>query len=460
MLQSDGARELVGRYPRPLVADAVRGAIAELRGRTWPGAASDGPDAAASATAAIVTSAGAWLARLTGAGLPRAVNATGVLLHTNLGRAPLGPAAREALARAAAEPSVLEIDIASGERGERDTAIEAPLRALTGAEAALVVNNNAAALVLVVDTLARRREVVVSRGELIEIGGSFRLPELLERSGVTLREVGTTNRTRVADYAEAITRRTGLVLKVHPSNYRVVGFTQEASRRELVELGRGRGVPVVEDLGSGALVDLRVFGVAHEPLVSESIRDGVDLVTFSGDKLLGGPQAGIVVGRGALVAAMQRNPLKRALRTGKLTLAALRATLATYLTARDTRELAAELPTFRFLARSFDDLEEIAYPAADLLRNVLPADFDVGVIESEGQVGSGAQPTTEIPSRAVIVIHRDWPVEKIAALFRAADPPIIGRIRDGNFLLDVLAVERAQDLVPRGAAGLAPPAGR
>jgi L-seryl-tRNA(Ser) seleniumtransferase len=443
---------LVDEYPRPLVTDAIRQAIARLRADLRDGAAQESADADHPAdhpidlVVALVRKA---LARAGARGLPRVVNATGVLLHTNLGRAPLAPAAIDAMVCAATEPCAVELDLESGERGERDSAIEPALCALTGCEAALAVNNNAAALLLALDTLAERREVIVSRGELIEIGGSFRLPAILAKSGALLREVGTTNRTSIADYAAAISRRTALILKVHPSNFRVVGFTQEATVAELARLAREKGIDLVEDLGSGALVALDEAGLHGEPLVGESIRAGADLVTFSGDKLLGGPQVGLAVGRRELVHAMRRNPLRRALRVDKLTLAALVATLGLYVRARSMRELADGLPTLRLLRRSLDELDELAYGAAERLRSHLSRDFDVAVVESDTQVGSGAQPTITLKSRAVMIIHREWPPDRVAALFRRAVPAIVGRIWHGNFLLDVSGVERAEDLVPQ-----------
>jgi L-seryl-tRNA(Ser) seleniumtransferase len=460
VLQSAAGRTLIEDHPRERVASAVREVIAELRSalrvagdaRGGLGEAGTGRRHAVAIDGdAIVARARERLEQITTRGLPGVINATGVVLHTNLGRAPLAPRAIEALTRVAAEPSALELDLESGERGERDRAIEPALRLLTGSAAALAVNNNAAALLLALNTLADRREVLVSRGELIEIGGSFRLPAILEKSGARLREVGTTNRTRLEDYAAAISRRTALVLKVHPSNYRVVGFTEDVARPALARLAREHAVPFVEDLGSGALVDLGAYGLPHEPLVGESIAAGVDVVTFSGDKLLGGPQVGIAAGRADLIAAMQKNPLKRALRVDKLTLAALLATLGIYLDAQGAAELAAALPTLRLLARSLDEIDALADEASAALRERLPGDFDVALVESEAQIGSGAQPTARLPSRAVMILHRTWPPERIARFFRSATPAIIGRIQQGNFLLDVRAVMRASDLIPNQA---------
>src|SRR5205085_1792308 len=316
------------------------------------------------------------------------INATGVVLHTNLGRALLSDLARERVAAVAAAYSNLEMDLATKERGSRYSHVEALLRRLSGAEDALVVNNNAAAVLLALETLAQGKEVIVSRGELIEIGGEFRIPDIMRRSGARLVEVGATNRTHPRDYADAITADTALLLKVHSSNYRVVGFTAEVSSRELVEIGRARGIAVMEDLGSGSFVDLRPFGFPYEPTVQEVVSAGVDVVTFSGDKLLGGPQAGIVVGGGALVTRLKKNPLNRALRIDKLTLAALEATLYAY-EAGDPRET---IPALRMLT---EPLADVRARARRLLR-ALPAAartrLDARIVEDQAQVGGGPLP--------------------------------------------------------------------
>ncbi len=456
VLSTAAGRELCERLARPLVVDAIRAELGRLRealGREGDRRA-EAPAPERLRPDAIARAAGDRARREADPALPRVVNATGVLLHTSLGRAPLASAAIEAAAAAAAEPCALELDLASGRRGERDRSVASLLRALTGAEDALVVNNNAAALLLVLETLASRREVVVSRGELIEIGGSFRLPELLERSGAILREVGTTNRTHLGDFEAAIGRRTALVLRTHPSNFRIVGFTAAPSRRELATLAHERGVPLVEDLGSGALVPLERFGLGHEPTPAEALADGADLVTFSGDKLLGGPQAGLVVGRRELVERLRRSPLKRALRAGKLTLAALRATLALY---RASPDPATDVPILRLLGRSPGELEELAERAAAGLRTALGDGFEVSVVESEAEVGGGAQPTARLASRAVAVARPGWPVERVAARFREARTPILGRIAHGRLLLDVCAIGRPEDLVPEAPdAGASP----
>ncbi|MFZ0890463.1 MAG: L-seryl-tRNA(Sec) selenium transferase, partial [Candidatus Binataceae bacterium] len=319
------------------------------------------------------------------------------------------------------------------------------------AEAATVVNNNAAAVLLALNSLAQGREVIVSRGELIEIGGSFRLPEVMAKSGARLREVGTTNRTHPRDYERAIGAETALLLKVHPSNYRLTGFTAEVGLKELVEIGRKKRIPVMEDLGSGALIDLTGYGLPREPVVAERVAAGAGLVTFSGDKLLGGPQAGVVVGKRALIAKLKENPLKRALRCDKLTLAALSATLRLYLR---SAEVATAVPTLRLLRRSVAELEAVAVRAQELLAQRLGNEFRIEVIASTSQVGSGSMPAEELASRALRVTHSRLKPAAIAALFRSARPPIIGRVKDDAFLLDLRTVEDPGSL----AASFANPA--
>jgi len=442
LLRDARAEPLVQRYARAAVTQALRGALDEARTALAEGAAA--PDAAA-----LIERARQRLARLLAPSLRPVVNASGVVLHTNLGRAALADAAVAALTAAAAQPCNLELDLAAGGRGERDDHVEALLCALSGAEAAAVVNNNAAAVLLALNTLAEGREVVISRGELVEIGGAFRIPDVLAKSGAVLREVGTTNRTHARDYERAIGERTALLLKVHPSNYRIDGFTAAVDLGALVALGARRRVPVMEDLGSGALLDLAAYGLPREPLVAERVRLGADVVTFSADKLLGGPQAGILVGRAAAIARMRRNPLRRALRCDKLTLAALEATLRLYRTAPD---LAAELPTLRWLTRPLAEMEAVGEAAVALLRRALGTGYQVGLVDAESEIGSGAQPTATLPSKAVAITHPRVAPLAIAARFRASEPPILGRVHADRFLLDLRCIVHAPDLVPRRAA--------
>jgi L-seryl-tRNA(Ser) seleniumtransferase len=380
--------------------------------------------------------------------LRQVVNATGVILHTNLGRALLSALALERIAAVAGGYANLELDLATKERGSRYSHVEAVLRRLTTAEDALVVNNNAAAVLLALETLAHGKEVVVSRGELIEIGGEFRIPDIMLRSGARLREVGTTNRTHLRDYAEAIGPDTGLLLKVHTSNYRVVGFTADVPSRDLVGLGRDRGVPVMEDLGSGSLVDLRAHGFPHEPTVPEVVASGVDIVSFSGDKLLGGPQAGIVVGQRSIVARLKKNPWNRALRIDKLTIAALEATLYAY----EAGEALATVPTLRLLTEPLASVRSRARRVVARLPPEARRRLAATVTESTAQVGGGALPTVELPTAGVAVGATPADARALDAALRSGDPPIIGRLTDDRLFLDCRTVLPAQ--IPALAAAL------
>ncbi|HXO17407.1 MAG TPA: L-seryl-tRNA(Sec) selenium transferase, partial [Candidatus Dormibacteraeota bacterium] len=366
--------------------------------------------------------------------LTPAINATGILIHTNLGRAPLASEALDAVARLARGYSNLEYDLETGERGSRHAHVSGLLNELTGAQDSLVVNNCAAAVLLVLDTFAKGREVVVARSELVEIGGGFRVPEVLERSGASLVEVGTTNRVYIEDFERALSPRTALLLRTHPSNYRIEGFTHETSARELAELGRRAGVPVAEDLGSGALADLREFGAQHERTVQEALADGMGLVTFSGDKLLGGPQAGVIVGRAPLMARLRNNPLLRALRVDKMTLAALGSTLLLHRSG-----LARErIPLYRMLTATLDELRARAQSYVESVANAM-------VVDSEAYVGGGALPQSRIASIAVAIptAHPD----ELAARLRAGEPPIVARIDDDRILFDLRTIAREEDTV-------------
>jgi L-seryl-tRNA(Ser) seleniumtransferase len=393
--------QLARRSGDPLAVEAARKVVARAREQIRQG---DDPGDLDAALQAELMCAGSPRLR-------RVINATGVIVHTNLGRAPLAEAALERVSEIARGYSNLEYDLAAGGRGSRQDHIADALRRLTGAEGALVVNNNAAAVMLALAALAEGREVLVSRGELIEIGDGFRIPDVLERSGATLREVGTTNRTRAADYEAAIGTETAVVLRVHQSNFRVVGFTAQPSLRELADVARRHDLPLVDDLGSGALVD-----VGDEPTARASLAAGADLVCFSGDKLLGGPQAGIIVGRAGLVEQLRRHPLQRALRADKLTLAALEGTLALAVEAPD------EIPVLRMLRESPEAVRARAARLADVVGGE--------VEETVARAGGGSLPLTELPSFACAV------EEELAASLRAGDPPVIAVVRDGKTLLD------------------------
>jgi L-seryl-tRNA(Ser) seleniumtransferase len=375
----------------------------------------------------------------------RVVNATGTILHTNLGRALLSQAAIDAMVAVADRPINLEYDLGAGKRGKREETLEKLLMDLTGAEAATVVNNNAAAVLLALNSLAEGKEVIVSRGELIEIGGSFRIPEIMAKSGAMLREVGSTNRTHPPDYENAIKEKTALLLKVHTSNYKVVGFTAEVTLEELVAIGKKHNLPVMEDLGSGALIDLSKYGLQKEPLVAERIQAGADVVTFSGDKILGGPQAGLIVGKKALIAKMSKNHLQRALRCGKLTLAALEATLRRY---RQSPNIVDEIPTLRAFTRPIDEIRVLGEELLPRLQTVLGGEFELQLRDSTAQIGSGALPTEELPTVVVRVEHKKLGASAVAQKFRSANPPIIGRINDDRFLLDLRTIFDGNDLIP------------
>jgi len=441
LLTAPALSPLLRRYNRSYVTDTVRAVLTTVRQEILAGALR-----APVEEAEVVRRVAAVIAREDHSPLRSVVNATGTVLHTNLGRALLAKAAIDEVVRAAATPVTLEYDLIEGGRGDRDEVIEADLLALTGAEGATVVNNNAAAVLLALNTLADGKEAVVSRGELIEIGGSFRIPDVMRKSGVCLREVGTTNRTHVQDYAGAITAQTGVLLKVHPSNYRIIGFTSAVDLEELVALGRTHHVPVMEDLGAGALIDLSLYGLPKEPVVAERVAKGADVVTFSGDKLLGGPQAGLIVGRKEGITRIKKNPLKRALRPGKLTLAALSATLRLY---RRSPELVAELPTLRWLTRPRAEMDAVAAQALPLLQARLGEGCSITVEDGRAQIGSGTLPEEELSSRVIAIRHARLSGEKIAARFRASTPPILGRIHEGAFLLDLRGIFAAEELVPQ-----------
>jgi L-seryl-tRNA(Ser) seleniumtransferase len=423
LLRTPAAERLIASHGRQPVTAATRAVLAGLRA----GRESQLDDSAILERVAALVDEGARPS------LRPVFNLTGTVLHTNLGRALLPQEAIDAMVAVARQPSNLEYDLGAAKRGERDTHVEQLLCSLTGAEAATVVNNNAAAVLLVLNTLARGKEVPTSRGELIEIGGSFRLPDIMARSGCRLREVGTTNRTRLADYAEAIGPKTGAVLKAHTSNYTIEGFTAAVPERELAALCRERGVPLVVDLGSGALVDLRQYGLPHEPMVAETLAQGADIVTCSGDKLLGGPQAGLIVGRAELVEKIRRNPLKRALRVDKLTVAALAALLRLY---ADPDRVAARIPTLRTLARPRAEIRAQAARLQPLLQGRVKQ--TVEIIDCESEVGSGAAPTRRLASAGLAIRPGG---ARLAAAFRALPVPVIGRSQDGAFILDLRCLE-------------------
>jgi L-seryl-tRNA(Ser) seleniumtransferase len=368
----------------------------------------------------------------------RTINATGVVVHTNLGRSPLADEAVANLQNIAGRYSNLEFDISAGKRGSRYRAVEDILCEITGAEAAMVVNNNAAAVLLCLDTLAKGMEVVVSRGELVEIGGAFRIPDVMTRSGAVLKEVGTTNRTHLKDYAQAIRESTGLLLKVHTSNYRVTGFTASVPLGELVSLGKSRGIAVMEDLGSGTLVDFSRYGMQKEPTVQESVATGADVITFSGDKLLGGPQAGIILGTKAILDAVKQNPLTRALRIDKLTLAALESTLRLY---RDPEKARRAIPTLRMLTLPMEEIQGRADRLCALLSDIGDMRLSLTQIESSSRAGGGSLPLMDIPTVCVGMRVAGISAYAVESFLRHYAPPVIGRIETDVFLMDVRTVQ-------------------
>lgn len=381
--------------------------------------------------------------------LRRVINATGIVIHTNLGRAPLHPLAINHMVEVAKAYSNLEYDLALGERGDRYSHVEEILCRLSGAESALVVNNNAGAVLLVVNTLAEGKEVIVSRGELVEIGGAFRIPDVMKRSGALLREVGTTNRTHLSDYEKAIGSQTALLLKVHTSNFRVMGFTSEVSLQDLVQLGKQHRLPVVDDLGSGCLIDLTKYGLEKEPTVQDAIRTGVDVVTFSGDKLLGGPQAGIILGKKDILESIKVNPLTRALRIDKLTLAALESTLLLYL---DEKRAMEEIPTLRMLGLDMRKLKSRGNRLLKRLQEKVKKGVQFTLKEDVSQVGGGALPLQELPTIILSVKSPDHSVNSLEESLRKGDPPIISRISKEELIFDMRTV--SDEEIPILAQGI------
>jgi L-seryl-tRNA(Ser) seleniumtransferase len=476
VLRMPGVEALPASHGIAPVTAAARAVLARLREEVASGLL-DQP-ALQLALAGIAGAIEGHLRQALGHSLRFVINATGVILHTNLGRAPLAESALAHIRETAGRFSNLEFDVEAGTRGKRDAHVDRLFRSLlsagatpahvataakpalsvveadvppgrspaepTSAVSTIVVNNNAAAVLLALNTLADGGEVIVSRGELVEIGGSFRIPDVMAKSGATLREVGTTNRTRAADYEKAITERTRLLLRVHRSNFEITGFTEQASTAELVTLARDRGLPLMEDLGSGALVDLQNFGISGEPSVLDSLRAGVDIVTYSGDKLLGGPQAGLISGRADLVARMRANSLFRALRVDKLTYAALEATLLAYVK-RDHDAI----PTLKMMRLA---KEEIGQRAELLVKHLHSSKLNIEVIDGESVIGGGAAPSSVLPTRLLAVNCAGLSADEVAARLRASDPPIVARVEQGRVLLDLRTVFEDQD--PMLAAAL------
>ncbi|TQK11536.1 L-seryl-tRNA(Sec) selenium transferase [Herbaspirillum sp. SJZ107] len=451
LLDDPACAPLLAQYGREQSVETLRAVLSEVRSRLLAGEAPD------TAPAALLALLDARLRSSNASKLVPVFNLTGTVLHTNLGRALLPDEAVQAVVEALRWPMNLEWDLETGSRGDRDNLVEAQLRALTGAEAVTIVNNNAAAVLLMLNALGAGREVIVSRGELVEIGGAFRIPDIMTRAGAILREVGTTNRTHLKDYAEFAGENTAMLLKVHTSNYAITGFTKEVTVAELAPLARERGIPIAVDLGSGTLVDLERYGLPHETTVRETIAAGADLVTFSGDKLLGGPQCGIIAGRADLIATIKKNPLKRALRVSKLTLAALEPVLNLY---RAPDLLPERLTTLRLLTRPAADMRALAEALLQPMQDALGPGYAVAAEPMSSQIGSGALPVDRLPSYGLAIRAgagvRGNPLGVLERRLRALPRPVVGRIADDTLWLDLRCLEEPQrDVFIRQLAQLA-----
>ncbi len=435
LLEAPEVKGLMGTVPRTLIVRAIREVVGELRETIQKSGAHDEiPDIHLNAVIPQVTSR---IKKLAQPSLRQVINATGIIVHTNLGRSLLAKEVIAKLAALAGSYTNLEYDLNAGKRGSRYIHVEDILKELTGAESALVVNNNAAAVLLALDTLAKGKEVVISRSQLVEIGGSFRMPEVMKKSGAKMFEVGSTNKTTLADYEAAIVPETALLLKAHRSNFEIVGFTQEVGLEDLVDLGQKYGIPVMEDLGSGCLIDLSRYGVKQEPTVQNSIEKGVDIVTFSGDKMLGGPQCGIILGKKGIVSALKANQLARALRIDKLTLIALQETLLLY---RDEEAATKLIPTLHMICRSYRSVCKKAQKLFSLIGKIDPTNFAVSLTDGFSQVGGGALPLESIKSRLLCLSPNQLSASRIVDILRSCDPPIIARLEKNHVLLDIRTI--------------------
>lgn len=446
VLNNTEIEPLTKEYGRDAIVTGVRDVLGELRSElvkeNSPMTSED------ISIEKIVRRVESHLRRKSTPSIRHAINASGVILHTGLGRAMLSMKAVDAINDVIRGYCTLAIELETGERGHRDAHLNGLLCELTGAEAATVVNNNAAATMLILNTLAKGKEVIVSRGQLVEIGGAFRMPEVMETSGAILREVGTTNKTHLKDYVSAINENTGAILRVHQSNYRIVGFFEEPRIDELVEVGKKHGLPVIDDLGSGALVDLKPFGLEMEPMVQDSIKAGVDVACFSGDKLIGGPQSGVIVGRAQVIERIRTNPLARAFRIGKMTIAGMEATLRLF---RNHDTLREEHPTYRMLSLTMGELEARAKKVADDLGDFNGTKAEIRVVDGETQVGSGSVPTETVPTRLLSVRASSPSAGKLARDLRYGDPPIFARVHKETVLFDFRTIQPEEEALVEAA---------
>ncbi|MBI5966700.1 MAG: L-seryl-tRNA(Sec) selenium transferase [Deltaproteobacteria bacterium] len=429
-------------YSKALVVASIRRVLERKRQAILRSASEQGAGAVEMAQEHLLAAVEEELAAATRPSLRPVINATGVVLHTNLGRAPLCAEALRNIGDIASRYSNLELDLITGERGSRYEHVEEILRQISGAESVLVVNNNAGAVLLALNSLAEGKEVIVSRGQLVEIGGSFRIPDVMRKSGARLVEVGTTNRTHLKDYEQAINQETALLLKVHTSNFRILGFTAEVSLKELVALGQAKGLPIMEDLGSGCFVDLAEYGIEKEPTVQEAIEAGVDVVTFSGDKLLGGPQAGIILGKKKYLDILKKNPLNRALRIDKLTLAGMESTIRVYL---NKAEAIKSLPVLRMLTCRLKELERRAKRLQRRLAKELSSVCQVKLKEETSQVGGGALPLQILPTRVIALRPLEISAADLEKKLRHTDPPVIARVKEEEVLLDLRTVAETEE---------------
>ncbi len=436
VLSYDEIIQLINRIPRQIVVETIREEIDYIRQSILDeNITIDKINKQISSIVSIVQEKTIQKAEMK---FKKVVNATGTVIHTNLGRSLIGDKIIEHVMEMTTNYSNLEYDLEKGARGSRYSHVENIITRVTGAESALIVNNNAAAVMLTLSTLAKNKEVVVSRGELVEIGGSFRVPDVMEQSGAKLVAVGTTNKTHTRDYLSAISEETAALLKVHTSNYRVLGFTSSVSLDELVSIGKGHNIPVFEDIGSGVLIDLRKYGLTYEPTVQESIKAGIDIVTFSGDKLLGGPQAGIIIGKREYIEEMKKNPLTRAIRVDKFTLSCLEATLRLYL---NEKTAIKEIPTLRMITTSFEELERKANKLYSLIKSTVGNRVEVNIVNETSQVGGGSMPLEKIPTKAIVLYYENGSIASLERKLRQLETPIITRIYKDKMYLDLRTIK-------------------